>query len=174
MIRSLLTAFLSDCVATLRNKKEGSRESLKQLKDIVSWIKRNPGTPPPQNVHMENFFAVLSGALVSNPHKGNFSKAWEKLSYVNKEGLVHEVERFLKNFSSRSFVTIQTPVFLEEKFRREIAEDIMEENRNIVIRFEVEKSLLGGMRIFKDGILKDYSWKNKVKSISRNILQSTV
>jgi len=185
MIRSFLVAFIRDCIQALRGKdvrlpeavayvkETAPEEVIRNLSDVVTWIKRSPGTLPPRNACMENFFNLLSGALAVGIKEESASKrTWDDLKNRDGEGLMEGAEYFLKTFSSSNLIAIQTPIIPAQELKQEIADRIRKEDPTAILRFSVDKGLLGGMRIFRNGTLRDYSWKRILSSISEKTLEN--
>lgn len=60
------------------------------------------------------------------------------------------------------FIVIQSPREISHELKREIREEILKENPLCLPVFQINKKIIGGIRIFKNGTTQDYSWLSRV------------
>jgi len=60
------------------------------------------------------------------------------------------------------YILIQSPREIEPKLKKEIRAKIREEKSNHFPIFQINKKLIGGIRVFKDGETTDNSWLSRV------------
>jgi len=181
MIRNLFIAFLKDCVSLFRGESKGSSGELeKEVLNIppenflenfsksLSWARNFSQVIPPKVEIVEIFFKVLSNALSEEfENFKNFEHTWNLFEIRKEYARISEIYGFLRRYSNLHSITVQTPVLPDEKLVSEISKKFREMHPYAFVRFTVEKSLLGGMRIFDGGMVYDYSWKKKIREISK-------
>jgi len=62
-----------------------------------------------------------------------------------------------------AYVVVQTPREVDSELKKEIRHDLVKENPLSFPVFQINKKLIGGIRIFKDGDVNDQSWVNRVQ-----------
>jgi hypothetical protein len=75
----------------------------------------------------------------------------------------HLAKDFLERHGGADVATIQMAADPGEKERERITRDLA--NQGILARIRIDRDLAGGARLFKDGTLKDASWKGRVRRI---------
>lgn len=150
----------------------------KDLKAFLKYLKENHLE---QIAHKDSLFSALENFFVKEfalnldapekndlNHKGYFLAAIKDLieneSYYQ---LTLAVNQFLKNLKHSSLIIIQTPRKIRYDFRQQIRHKIQQNFPVSLPIFQVNRDLIGGIRLFLNGELRDYSWISKIEAISR-------
>lgn len=119
--------------------------------------------PTPTREDLRQLARVRRGESVSKP--GAFLKAVraEVVRRATPEDM--SVARdFLSRSGEADVVTVQTATHPDAKTGDAIAKAVSSEPDTLV-RVRVERGLLGGLRLFRDGTLRDASWRSRVSGI---------
>jgi len=60
------------------------------------------------------------------------------------------------------YIVVQSPREIDTKLKREIRREIIIKNPNTLPIFQINRKLIGGIRVFVDGESRDYSWLSRV------------
>lgn len=74
-------------------------------------------------------------------------------------GLVNLTKRVVGS----AFVIVQAPREVSTELKKEIRHTLVKENPLSFPVFQINKKLIGGIRVFKDGDVKDLSWVSRVQ-----------
>lgn len=83
--------------------------------------------------------------------------------------LTQGAQELLALVKKSSTIVVQTPFELKPELKREWREHFLKEEPYSFAEFQVNPSLLGGVKLFVDGKVADYSWLRKVQSLSREV-----
>lgn len=78
------------------------------------------------------------------------------------EGLTSFIQATLK----APYVVVQTPIELDAEKKMEIKNKLREEYDHCFPIFQINKNLIGGMRIFVDSKVQDFSWLGRINYIT--------
>jgi F0F1-type ATP synthase delta subunit len=73
---------------------------------------------------------------------------------------------FVRNTLDAPYLVVQTPIELDTKKKIEIKDKLREEYANCFPIFQINKNIIGGMRIFVDSEVKDFSWLGRINYIT--------
>lgn len=119
--------------------------------------------PTPTREDLRQLARVRRGESVSKP--GAFLKAVRaevvRRATPDDASLARD---FLSRSGAADVVTVQVAVEPDAKTGDAIAKAVSSEPDTLV-RVRVERGLLGGLRLFRDGTLQDASWRSRVSGI---------
>lgn len=75
----------------------------------------------------------------------------------------------LKTLKDSKFIFVQSPVNIENEDKSKIRKFFLEKYPFSFVEFKVGKDLIGGMRVFFDGQLSDFSWSSKIENLKFKI-----
>jgi F0F1-type ATP synthase delta subunit len=78
------------------------------------------------------------------------------------EGLTSFIQATLK----APYIVVQTPIELDAEKKMEIKNKLREEYDHCFPIFQINKNLIGGMRIFVDSKVQDFSWLGRINYIT--------
>lgn len=95
-------------------------------------------------------------------------KALEKLLVnFSYQEIVRNIQELLEVAYESPFVVVQTPMEIEAVQKTEMMEKISKEIKEpVIVQFQVNKAILGGMRVFVDGQVQDMSWMGRIEKIA--------
>ncbi len=111
-------------------------------------------------------FVVRELSIASSADKNEVSllEVIKALRNHGEQDLEKEILRFTERFPGVSRIRVQTALPLSTEEKNRIRDHFNKEGALYYITFTVDSSLLGGMRIFKDGALFDVSWARQIGS----------
>jgi F0F1-type ATP synthase delta subunit len=119
--------------------------------------------PTPTREDLRQLARVRRGESVSKP--GAFLKAVRaevvRRTTPDDASLARD---FLSRSGTADVVTVQVAVEPDAKTGDAIAKAVSSEPDTLV-RVRIERGLLGGLRLFRDGTLQDASWRSRVSGI---------
>jgi len=81
--------------------------------------------------------------------------------------ILNELQNLLNKTINAPIVLIQSPISLSTEHKIEIKSKITEQNKTICAPvFQINKKLIGGMRVFVNGEVTDNSWLKKINLIT--------
>lgn len=81
--------------------------------------------------------------------------------------IVRNIQELLEVAYGSPYVLVQTPLRLDAKAKDEMMLQISKEIKEpVIVQFQVNKAILGGMRIFIDGEVQDMSWMGRIEKIA--------
>lgn len=130
-------------------------EASRDLATILSWI-RSPRT-------VTHGSTAIAQALLEDVHE----KYWNGNDVPSDE---REFVRYARMFSKAfgltlPYVAVQSPLVLEMQTKKEMAVHLKKIYGLSFPVFHAEPSVLGGLRIFVDGVCIDNSWQKKIDSL---------
>lgn len=84
------------------------------------------------------------------------------LSTRNYQELAQAIVALIHKVSARPTILIQSPREVEPEVKKEIRAHLTEEHLLNFPVYQINKNLIGGLRIFKDGHVVDHSWLSRV------------
>lgn len=95
-------------------------------------------------------------------------KALEKLLVnFSYQEIVRNIQELLEVAYDSPFVVVQTPLEISTAKKTEMMEKISKEIKDpVIVQFQVNKAILGGMRVFVDGQVQDMSWMGRIEKIA--------
>ena len=106
--------------------------------------------------------AIVEKLITSDSMLGTTLR--EILVNNSAQEISNNVQQFLHATIKTPLVIIQSPVEIEAEAKKEMQKQISEELEIPCFPiFQVNRNLIGGLRIFVNGVVKDYSW---IKSIN--------
>jgi F0F1-type ATP synthase delta subunit len=96
-------------------------------------------------------------------------KAFKELVLHNSfESLVSKVRAFVSQQTEFVEVTVQYAVDVTASERRQIVSEFTNKYGDMtLVYFQVNQRLIGGMRIFANGQLADFSWHKKIETLTK-------
>lgn len=85
-------------------------------------------------------------------------------SYTYQE-LAAEIQTIAQKTVGAPYTVIQAPREIDLELKKEIRETLQKENPSSMPIFQVNRKLIGGMRIFRAGAVQDRSWINRVHQL---------
>lgn len=124
--------------------------------------------PEPSVTDMRELVRVMRGGSISEP--GPFLQALRVAALADVRPEMFETTRdFLTRTGGIEVATIQIASNPGEKTLREMAKHVAKDGKTLA-RVRVERALAGGLRIFRGGLLRDASWKGRVRRLVSNII----
>jgi F0F1-type ATP synthase delta subunit len=117
-------------------------------------------------------------ALSYNERMAEADKIWSVDREVDKalkkllvnfsyQEIVRNIQELLEVAYESPFVVVQTPLEIGHEQKTEMMEKISKEiNEPVIVQFQVNKAILGGMRVFVDGQVQDMSWMGRIEKIA--------
>ncbi|MBI5755267.1 F0F1 ATP synthase subunit delta [Candidatus Peregrinibacteria bacterium] len=90
----------------------------------------------------------------------------ETLEENSYQEITEEVSRFLEKTKKSPSTIVQTARNISSTFREEIRKKLLGMNPMIFPIFQVNRNLIGGMRIFSNGKTLDESWFSRINTIT--------
>mgnify|MGYP003395103720 FL=1 len=95
------------------------------------------------------------------------AKALKNLIITNSyQELASEINELCKNIAEAPYVLVQSPREIDSELKSEIRENLNKDFESSFPVFQINKNLIGGLRVFVDGTSHDYSWFSRISSIS--------
>ena len=63
-------------------------------------------------------------------------------------------------------IVVQSPIELDSKQRQEMRESFLKSHPNSFVEYQINRQLIGGMRVFVQGSVVDHSWLGKVQALT--------
>lgn len=76
--------------------------------------------------------------------------------------LTDEINKLAQKISEVPYFLVQSPTEINMELKREIRKKLSGKNPYTLPVFQINKKLIGGIRIFEDGKVKDHSWLSRV------------
>lgn len=163
------------------------KEFLQDLKLIVNYAKGAKDL----NFRSNKFFAALSEFLrgdfarkldlldndfylysIKNREKivDELIKADSQLAQTLKDILLNKtyqqissaIYELSRKVQATPYILVQSPREIKAEMKKEIRKKMREEDQNYFPIFQINKKLIGGIRVFKDGESTDNSWLSRV------------
>jgi len=84
------------------------------------------------------------------------------LSTYSYQELAQAILALLQNFSDAPSILIQSPREVDVELKKEIRAHLTKENPLSFPVYQINKNLIGGLRVFKNGQVMDHSWLSRV------------
>ncbi len=81
----------------------------------------------------------------------------------NYQQLTAEINRLAGKIIETPFLIVQSPREMNMELKREIRQTLSKDHPYSLPVFQINKKLIGGIRIFKDGEVQDHSWLSRVE-----------
>ncbi len=76
--------------------------------------------------------------------------------------LAENINYLASTIADSDFIVVQSPREIPHELKREVREEILKENPLQLPVFQINKKIIGGIRIFENGTTKDHSWLSRV------------
>jgi len=86
----------------------------------------------------------------------------EILENQTYQQLTSEINNLGYKVAQASYIVVQSPREIENKLKREIRAQLLEKCPYSFPTFQINRKLIGGIRIFKNGTTIDHSWLSRV------------
>lgn len=97
------------------------------------------------------------------PSDSNLAKSLRAiLEDFTYQQLASEINNLGQKVKDSAYIVIQSPREIDPKLKREIRTRLTEENPLSFPSFQINKKLIGGLRIFNNGKTIDHSWLSRV------------
>lgn len=90
------------------------------------------------------------------------------LNYTYQQ-IGNSISGLAKSMGAGKFIVIQTPKEIDPQFKREVRLNLVEKYYLSFPVFQINRKIIGGMRIFEDGKTIDYSWLSRANRFTINI-----
>jgi hypothetical protein len=77
--------------------------------------------------------------------------------------IASEIFKLAQSVETTPYLVVQSPREIDLKLKREIREKLSERAKSSFPIFQINRKLVGGLRIFEDGKSLDHSWLSKVQ-----------
>lgn len=109
--------------------------------------------------------AIVSKLISSNSMLGEALKAI--LTENSSQEISNGIQQFLSETVNAPYIIIQSPVEITPESKKQIKQQLSTElDKAYFPIFQVNRNLIGGMRIFINGKVTDLSWLNRVNFIT--------
>lgn len=85
------------------------------------------------------------------------------LIQISYQQLCEGINSLSKEVASSAHIIVQAPREIDLELRKDIRKKLTEENPMSFPIFQINKKLIGGMRVFKNGEVLDHSWHSRVR-----------
>ncbi len=82
--------------------------------------------------------------------------------YKNPQTFGTGIQKILDQRKNRSFVVVQSPIEIPAELKKDIRETLREQDEFAYAHFQINRRLVGGLRVFKDGHVADHSWLSRL------------
>lgn len=86
----------------------------------------------------------------------------EILVNYNYQQIANTIKELAQNIADAPYILVQSPREVSKELKKEIREELVKNHPLTFPVFQVNKKIIGGMRIFENGTTKDYSWLSRV------------
>ncbi|MEI7512207.1 MAG: hypothetical protein WCK01_01980 [Candidatus Uhrbacteria bacterium] len=123
--------------------------------------------PEPSPVDAKELLRVLRGGFVSKP--GAFLQALRKQVFASvKPETFRSAQDFLRRSGGVAVATVQLATDPGVRAVQEMTKEFSADGKTLA-RVRIERDLAGGARLFRGGVMKDMSWKGRVRQIVSKI-----
>lgn len=84
------------------------------------------------------------------------------LVQFNYQQIAEEIYNLSAKIEKTSYTVVQSPREIDPELKKEIRQKIQEKSANVFPVFQINRRLIGGIRIFQDGETIDNSWLSRV------------
>lgn len=149
--------FVRDLEGSLKNLREGNFSQPSEFKNGML-------------ISLGHFLVNEAAPFLDNPTELDSSEeVFVSLQLLCKsfsyEELANTIQVFLKDILNTPFILVQTTFPITPEFKGEIREYFRKEFSLAFPVFQVNSSLLGGLKIFLNGEVYDHTWLNKIDRI---------
>lgn len=102
---------------------------------------------------------IKSDSLLANTLK-------EMITENSYQELLEGLTKFLQATKDAPYIVVQTPIELDAAKKIEIKDKLKEKYTTCSPIFQINKNLIGGLRIFIDGKVQDFSWLGRINYIT--------
>lgn len=84
--------------------------------------------------------------------------------YLHKssEEISKTVRKLAAAVADAPYILVQSPREIDAKLKKDIRKQLLEEHPMSFPQFQINRKLIGGLRVFKDGLCTDHSWLTRV------------
>lgn len=109
---------------------------------------------------------VVEKLVPSNTKLGTSLK--DLMLYNSTQEIYQGLNEFLGAVTNTPYVIVQTPTEISQDLKKEIRAELTKELKtNCLPIFQVNKNLIGGLRVFIDGEVTDNSWLGRINFITQ-------
>lgn len=76
-----------------------------------------------------------------------------------------EISRLTRLVSNAPTLVVQTACNIDLNLKKEVRKELSQKNSHSFAAFQINRKLIGGFRIFREGKTTDYSWKNRIDQL---------
>lgn len=95
-----------------------------------------------------------------------YRAAYDILVRENYHSVASAVQRFVSTVGQGTSLLIQIPRPMSGEDKKTIRQSVLKSHPDSFLVFAVEPSILGGLRFFEGGVLRDASWLSRIKTLS--------
>lgn len=165
MIRDLFVEFLTRTFEELRVARTEDDGFLVDLRACLAWLKDGKRAVP-RNALMESFAEVLTGefaaTLDARPHVPAHAFGASVIERYEPQRIAREAQSFLSALRDAQPVIVQSAVDPEPEAKARMR---AEAQGNGFVSFLNDRTLLGGLRMYRNGKMTDASWLARVKRL---------
>lgn len=192
MFKNYFTKSLLETCQKIAEEKSATEAVLADIKSVVDFVSNGDETSLKNSSILRDSlknlcgdFMVALNSLDREFYGMNFEDRSQAVSKIwkDKSGSGMELANVLTNFNyqeiTRSlqsllevafdspYLVVQTPVEMDQKLKKEINKQLVGEfDMPVIVKFQVNKAILGGMRIFRNGQVEDKSWMGRIEKIA--------
>ncbi|MCR4256615.1 MAG: hypothetical protein NUW08_02825 [Candidatus Uhrbacteria bacterium] len=134
--------------------------------ELLRSARKNMSEPSEEDVR--EFVRVLRGGSISKP--GSFLQTLRSAALADARPERFSVLRdFLMRTGGIDIATIQIASDPGKAVLAKMAKEVAKDDKTLT-RVRVERALAGGLRIFRGGMLRDASWKGRVRRLISHII----
>lgn len=161
--------FLEDLAVILRFIRQPKEKAIKESKFFRSFVEFLTTELSKKIDFLDSHYYLLSASerkeFVEKLLKGesllaNALKAI-LINYTYQQ-LADNINYLAATVANSNFIVVQSPREISHELKREIREELIKENPLQFPVFQINKKIIGGIRIFENGTTKDHSWLSRV------------
>jgi len=84
------------------------------------------------------------------------------LTNFTYQQIANEIQELGKRISNTPYILVQSPREIDHELKKDIRMALSKENPLSFPTFQINRKLIGGIRVFQDGKVKDHSWISRV------------
>ncbi|PIR55404.1 hypothetical protein COU74_01200 [Candidatus Peregrinibacteria bacterium CG10_big_fil_rev_8_21_14_0_10_36_19] len=86
----------------------------------------------------------------------------EILTNFTYQQIANEIQELGKRIANTPYILVQSPREIDNELKKDIRMALSKENPLSFPTFQINRKLIGGIRVFQDGKVKDHSWISRV------------
>ncbi len=141
------------------------------LKALAAYLSIDLGLAVDQ-LDSEFFFMDYSARLskLKSLFPGDFALSLvmrHMVAEATYQEVSHMANQALSTISAVPVIVIQTPIAIDPAQRQAMRQAFLEKYTHSFPEFQINPQIIGGMRVFVNGMVEDHSWLAKVQALTR-------